>query len=217
MRRLTLSNLSTLASQLLAVFGLVTLAFTGGTWIYKTLSFKDALAIARPICERLLFPVTGVVDVPTDGSWRLVGISILSIQGLPDARIRIRDFNPVVSWAVYSDGLAPAEKEAILRALPTGTRNEVFTSETLPTLPKESVTTLLAVAKPEHDLEGLCEPDFIEVLTSAGEVYHVDPNRLTFRGWYFGVSPIYYVGVYVLAVAGFFYFLYFRRGRRRPS
>ena len=214
---ITLSALATIAGQLLAVFGFVTLVFTGGAWLYRTLTFTDAAAVARPICERLLFPVGSVADVPADGSWRLVGVSILSVQGLPEARVRLRGFDPVVAWAVYSDGLAPAEKEAVLRALPIGASAPTLTSEPLPPLPKESITTLVAVARPKIEDVGVCDADFVEVLSSAGKVYHIDPTRFMFRGWFLGVSPVYFVLGYILTIAIVLWFVHMKRRRKTAA
>ena len=163
-----------LVINILAAASLLGLIVQPGWWLYQT-AFEDVAAIVTPICERYVF---GQANGSTA---RYLGVNIHAVKPLLNARVRFSDTLSVVQWGLYSDGLSDSETQSFLSELPQGNLLNPFLTPPLPALSAETSTTLTMIAlAADEECRGR-DPYWVEVTTSQGDVYHINPNVTQIR------------------------------------
>ena len=157
-----------------AAASMVGLIVQPGLWLYRTVS-EDVAAIVTPICERY---VLGQVNGSTA---RYLGVNIYAVKPLLNARVRFSDALSVVQWGLYSDGLSDSETQSFLSELPEGRLLNPFLTPPLPTLSAETSTTLTMLAVAANEECRGRDPYWVEMTTSQGDVYHINPNVTQIR------------------------------------
>ena len=141
-----------------------------GAWIYQKASLNNAVAVVLPICERFVLGRT----TSDNNVSKLLGVNIVTVNPVPNARVRFSNVFSVVSWGMYSDGFSDQEAQAFLSELPEGTLPDEFVTPPLPDLAANTITTLTVLGitlDEEH-----CATPHVTVTTTQGDIYHVDPT-----------------------------------------
>ena len=112
---------------------------------------------------------------------RYLGVNIHAVKPLLNARVRFSDTLSVVQWGLYSAGLSDSETQSFLSELPKGNLLNPFLTPPLPDLSAETSTTLTMLAlAADEECRGR-DPYWVEVTTSQGDVYHINPNVTQIR------------------------------------
>ena len=152
-----------------AAAGMVGVMLQPGWWLYRTV-MEDITAIVTPICERY------VLGQNSRSTTRYLGVNIYAVKPLLNARVRFSDTLSAVEWGLYSDGLSDSERQSFLSELPEGALPNPFLTPPLPALGADTSTTLTMLAVTANEECRGRDPHWVEMTTTQGDVYHINPN-----------------------------------------